>query len=384
MQADAPDASSSSSSAAAPASGPEAPRNPAADPAPGATGAPGTPGAGTPLFPPVPPVRAPRHWGPWLVAALVGLALLGWQWGETRYKLHQAQAELAQRVDAADSASKETRGLAKQSQDEVAQLEAKVGALQAKQDEFQSQQASLANLYQDMVRNRDEWTLAEIEQSLTLAAQQLQLAGNVPGAILALQAADARLARSAQPQFLGLRQVLNRDLARLRAAPLADLPGMSVGLETVLGNVDRLPLAFEARPRPAREGAAAPAPSWWQRLGTGLWDELKGLVRVQRLDRSEPALLAPEQSAYLRENLKLRLLNARLAMLSRDQWTFRSELKQSEAWLERYFNTQDPGVANALSTVRQLAGTDLMIKLPDLNESLGAVRSVKLGKEAGK
>jgi len=189
----------------------------------------------------------------------------------------------------------------------------------------------------------------------------LQLAGNVPGAILALQAADARLARSAQPQFLGLRQVLNRDLARLRAAPLADLPGMSVGLETVLGNVDRLPLAFEARPRPAREGAAAPAPSWWQRLGTGLWDELKGLVRVQRLDRSEPALLAPEQSAYLRENLKLRLLNARLAMLSRDQWTFRSELKQSEAWLERYFNTQDPGVANALSTVRQLAGTDLMI-----------------------
>lgn len=379
MQADAPDASSSSPSSQAPS--PEAPRNPAADPAPEVTGNPGPAvapmGSGAPL-------RATRHWGPWLAVALVAVVLLGWQWGETRYKLHQAQAELAQRVEAADSASKETRGLAKQSQDEVAQLEAKMGALQAKQDEFQSQQASLANLYQDMVRNRDEWTLAEIEQSLTLAAQQLQLAGNVPGAILALQAADTRLARSAQPQFLGLRQVLNRDLARLRAAPLADLPGMSVRLETVLGNVDRLPLAFEARPRQAREEAGAPAPTWWQRLGTGLWDELKGLVRVQRLDRSEPALLAPEQSAYLRENLKLRLLNARLAMLSRDQWTFRSELKQSEAWLERYFNTQDPGVANALSTVRQLAGTDLMINLPDLNDSLGAVRNLKLGKEAGK
>lgn len=379
MQADAPDASSSSPSSPAPS--PEAPRNPAADPAPEVTGNPGPAvaptGSGAPL-------RATRHWGPWLAVALVAVVLLGWQWAETRYKLHQAQAELAQRVEAADSASKETRGLAKQSQDEVAQLEAKMGALQAKQDEFQSQQASLANLYQDMVRNRDEWTLAEIEQSLTLAAQQLQLAGNVPGAILALQAADTRLARSAQPQFLGLRQVLNRDLARLRAAPLADLPGMSVRLETVLGNVDRLPLAFEARPRQAREEAGAPAPTWWQRLGTGLWDELKGLVRVQRLDRSEPALLAPEQSAYLRENLKLRLLNARLAMLSRDQWTFRSELKQSEAWLERYFNTQDPGVANALSTVRQLAGTDLMINLPDLNDSLGAVRNLKLGKEAGK
>lgn len=379
MQADAPDASSSSPSSQAPS--PEAPRNPAADPAPEVTGNPGPAvapmGSGAPL-------RATRHWGPWLAVALVAVVLLGWQWAETRYKLHQAQAELAQRVEAADSASKETRGLAKQSQDEVAQLEAKMGALQAKQDEFQSQQASLANLYQDMVRNRDEWTLAEIEQSLTLAAQQLQLAGNVPGAILALQAADTRLARSAQPQFLGLRQVLNRDLARLRAAPLADLPGMSVRLETVLGNVDRLPLAFEARPRQAREEAGASAPTWWQRLGTGLWGELKGLVRVQRLDRSEPALLAPEQSAYLRENLKLRLLNARLAMLSRDQWTFRSELKQSEAWLERYFNTQDPGVANALSTVRQLAGTDLMINLPDLNDSLGAVRNLKLGKEAGK
>ena len=350
----------------------------------------------TPIAEPGPspiPLPAPPHkagaagWrNPWLGVAVVALGLAGWQWVETRLRLSDTQQELGKRLAEADTLSKETRVLAKQAQDEVGKLQGKLGAVEAKLAESQGQQAALESLYQDLARNRDEWALTEIEQNVTLAAQQLQLAGNVQGALLALQAADSRLARSDRPQFVALRKTINRDLDKLRAAPYVDVSGMSLRLENVLGAVDTLALAFDERPKPEKEikeasKDGAEVPGFWQRLGLDLWGEVKGLVRIQRFDRPEPALLAPSQTFFLRENLKLRLLNARLALLSRDQWTFRSELRQSQAWMERYFNVNDKAVQTALGSVKQLAGTDIVIELPTLNDSLTALKNLKLAKE---
>ena len=225
---------------------------------------------------------------------------------------------------------------------------------------------------------------------MTLAAQQLQLAGNVQGAVLALQAADARLAGNSRPQFITVRKAINRDLDRLKALPQIDLPGMSVRLESVVSAVDTLPLAVDVRPRAETrkgetkgEGKSAPAAEVpaWQRFGLDAWNEFKGMVRIQRFDRDEPVLLAPGQVFFLRENLKLRLLNARLAMLSRDQWTFRNELKAAQALIDRYYDTHDKSVQTALGSLRQLGAADLVIDLPTLNESLSAIRGFKLTRE---
>jgi uroporphyrin-3 C-methyltransferase len=328
---------------------------------------------------------------PWLIVALIALGLAGWQWVETRLKLADTQQELARRLAENDTANKEIRALAKQAQEQVASVQGKLGALEAKVAESRSQQATLENLYQDLARNRDEWALAEIEQSVTLAAQQLQLAGNVQGAVLALQAADARLAGNSRPQFISLRKVLNRDLDRLRALPQLDMPGMNLRIENVIAAVDTLPLANDARPRAEGKQAAAveAAPvvssavslDFWQRLGRDFWDEMRSLVRIQRFDRDEPALLAPGQAFFLRENLKLRLLNARLALLARDQWTFRNELKHAQAWIDRYFDGRDKSLQTAQGALKQLAATEINIELPTLNESLSAIKSFKLGKE---
>ena len=328
---------------------------------------------------------------PWLIVALIALGLAGWQWIETRLKLADTQQELARRLADIDLASKESRTLARQAQDQVAVVQGKLGALEAKIAESRSQQATLENLYQDLARNRDEWALAEIEQSVTLAAQQLQLAGNVQGAVLALQTADARLAGNNRPQFISLRKVLNRDLDRLRALPQLDMPGMNLRIENVIAAVDTLPLAIDARPRAEGKQAAAVevAPTtysaasldFWQRLGKDFWDEIRSLVRIQRFDRDEPALLAPGQAFFLRENLKLRLLNARLALLARDQWTFRNELKHAQTWIDRYFDGRDKSLQTAQGALKQLAATEINIELPTLNESLSAIKSFKLGKE---
>ena len=337
------------------------------------------------------PAAAPerrRAWrDPWLLVALLALALAGWQWVETRIRLADTQQELARRLAESDSAARESRALARLAQEQVVALQGKLGELEERLAESKSQQATLEALYQDLARNRDEWALAEVEQGVTLAAQQLQLAGNVRGAVLALQTADARLASSARPQFIGLRKVLAGDLERLRALPQVDLAGMSVQLESVISVIDRLPLAVDGRPRASGPPPALPVErgsgplAYGQGLLADLWSEVRALVRIQRFDRDEPALLAPQQVFFLRENLKLRLLNARLALLAHDQWVLRNELKQARVWIERYFDAHDKLVQIALDTLKQLSASEISIELPNLNQSLSAIRNFKVGKE---
>ncbi len=336
-----------------------------------------------------PSPRPPSAWrSPWLYVAIATFALAAWQWGETRSKLADTQQEVARRLNEAASAGKEDRGALRLAQEQTAALQAKVGALEARQAEFQGQSAALQNLYQELSRSRDEATLLEVEQAVNLAAQQLQLTGNVATAVLALQSAEARLARLDRPQFIPLRKALGHDLERLRALPLVDLAGISLKIENIVLSIDKLPLAVDERPAPAENtrqaGSSQPspaAPPWWQRAGEELWRELRSLVRIQRFDRDEPVLLAPGQTFFLRENLKLRLLNARLALLSRDAWTFRNEIKVALDWLGRHFDPQEKSVQNAQNSLKQLAASEINIELPNLNESLAALRPLKPAKD---
>ncbi|MCX7220295.1 MAG: uroporphyrinogen-III C-methyltransferase, partial [Burkholderiales bacterium] len=127
--------------------------------------------------------------------------LLGVHWWTSQTQISSLREELALRLQRAETNSSETKLLAKTVYDGSKEIQAKVAVLEGKQSEAQSQQLALEQLYQDLSKNRDEWALAEIEQVLATASQQLQLAGNVQGAIIALQNADSRLAKSEKPQF---------------------------------------------------------------------------------------------------------------------------------------------------------------------------------------
>jgi uroporphyrin-3 C-methyltransferase len=317
------------------------------------------------------------------IALLVVIA----QWVDTRMQVSGLQQELAKRLADGDSMAKEGRALARQSQDSVASLQAKVGVLEARLAETQSQAVALEAMYQELSSTRDERVLAEVEQAVTIAMQQLQFAGNVEAALSALQGADARLARSAQPQFLPVRRLIARDIERLKATPGANISGLSLKIESVVAAVDGLPLAYEQRPRVDAAKPAAPAKpastEYWRELGADLWRELRQLVRIERIDQGDPALLSPNQSFFLRENLKLRLLNARLALLQREGKTFREEIRQSREQLERYFDARAKPVQAAQSTLATLATTDVAFDLPGLAETLTALRNLKFARERG-
>ncbi|HEV2610633.1 MAG TPA: uroporphyrinogen-III C-methyltransferase [Noviherbaspirillum sp.] len=323
------------------------------------------------------------------------------QWWASHNQIAGLREELAQRLKTGESLNTETKVLVKSMQDGLRELEAKVSVQENKQVEAQSQQLALEQLYQDLAKNRDDWALAEIEQVLSTASQQLQLAGNVQGALIALQNADSRLSGSDQPQFITIRRAIAKDLDRLRSLPNVDMAGVALRLDSAIGLVDSMPLLSDEKPllpasKPRNARAAADtspgkpdagtgtASEWlatleekWHSWTSEMWGEIRQLIRVRDVEAPEALLLSPTQAYYARENLKLRLLNARLALLSRNETAFRSDLIAAQDAISKYFDTRAKQTQNAQALLRQVQGTNLVIEMPTLAESLNAVRNYK-------
>ncbi len=335
--------------------------------------------------PPPPPSRAPgagwRILQLLLIAAALGAS--GWVWYDSRVRAGDARAEIVQRLRGAEDEARDARSAARASQETVRDLQAKLALLEGRLAETQSQQSALESLYQDLSRNSDEWRIAEIEQVLAIADQQLQLSGNVRAALIALQLADARLARADRPQFQAVRRAIARDIERLKTLPTADLAEMSRQLDALIGAVDTLPLAAEAKPEPAAQapaegGGAADA---LQRFGSGLWRDLRELVVVRRVGRPDPPLLPATQAYYLRENLRLRLLNARLALHARNYAGFAEDLRVARDWLLRYYESEAGATREALAKLKALEDTPVRDEPLSISDSLDAVRAFKALRE---
>ena len=316
-----------------------------------------------------------------LLVALLAVAVAGWQWFESRRSIDVLEREVARRLSEADVLSRESRMLAAQSRDNLSDMSARLGQLESRIVEIQNQRLAIESLYRDLTRSRDEWTLAEVEQVLLIANQQLQLAGNVRAALIALETADARLARMDRPQLTTLRRVINEDMERLKAVPYVDAVGMALRLDNVMNQVDTLTLAMEQRPeRPSPEPASTGS-GFWPQIWREAKNDLRDLIRIQNVEKPEVPLLSPDQAFFLRENLKLRLLGVRLALLAHNEASFKADSKAASGWLTRYYDGSDKAVAAAQSTLKQLIQTDIGTQLPDISASLDAARNIKLVRE---
>jgi uroporphyrin-3 C-methyltransferase len=318
-----------------------------------------------------------------VVAAAVGLLLLTGLWLDTRARINTLQRELVRELAEADSFSRDSRQLAAQASQTVRDLEFKIGMLESRLSETQNQRLALESLYLELSRSRDERVLAEVEQILLAGSQQLQLAGNVKAALVALESADSRLQRADSAQFAALRRTLARDIERLKRAPFVDIVGMSLRLDTLAHEADTFVLAMYERPAQPPPPALQPQGGTLAQLVREAWQDVKGLIRIQRLDSQEVPLVAPSQEFFLRENLRMRLLSARIALLARDETAFKADVRSARDWLERYFDPGDNQVSAALSALKRLAETDVSIDLPDISASLDALRQHKLVRERG-
>jgi uroporphyrin-3 C-methyltransferase len=338
------------------------------------------------------------------VAIIVLAVLLGLQAWSTHTRFNRLREDVAKTLQKDNASNAETAQLVRETQETAKELQVKVGVLESRQSESQSQQAALEQMYQDISKNRDEWALSEIEQVLSTASQQLQLAGNVTGALIALQNADRSLSRSDKPQFITIRRAIARDIDKLKALPQVDQAGIALRLDNVIGMIDNLPLLADEKPaepiapprvvpsaRPVKAVKGAPAAqavpaeptvgqrmvATWRNWSHEMWDDMRQLIRVRTVDTPEALMLSPSEAYFVRENLKLRLLNARLALLSRNEGTFRDDLGSAQQMLGRYFDTKARSTLSVQALLRQVQANNVTIEVPDLSESLNAVRNYK-------
>lgn len=371
------------------------------------------PGASAPASAPADPVKArpaKRGNGPLVTALIIVILLavgLGYALWKQRTQFVSAGREVATRIDTLTAdvaqARKDTReALA------LAQAQAgRVGELEDTVRETQSQYNALQQAWQNFNDSASDELLAnDVERLLTIGNQQLRLAGNVSNAIVALETAQARLARADRPRFSSLQQAINGDLDRLRAVSTVDIPAQSARIERLVALVNKAPLLVPDSAAPGMvatghaQPAAAPAPTidpqaglpadapWWQRwraevaswpgrAGSALAHELGGLITIQRVDEPAALLLSPEQADQVRGTLRQRLLTVQLAMLMRQPAVWKSELDNVGVTLSKYFDSRSPDTVAAQTLARELAQTDIAVRMPDVADSLNAVAALR-------
>ena len=385
---------------------------PAIDPV-AATAAPGGPSAAQRPAEAQPAPRAGRRaWRHWRSAALAGALALGAVGVLMAWNLSQRHAalerELVLRQQESSAQAVEARLFAKQAQEGVLAAAAKVALLEARVAEVTLQRGQIEELLQSLTRSRDENMIVDIEAEIRVAVQQNAITGSAEPLLAALKQSDERLARHAEPKFERVRRAIARDIDRIRAAGVADVSSLAIKLDEVVRMVDELALlaSFESRrasPKaqddakaakaapPAGSssapGAALPGLPWWQRWGA-TWDaawqrvgeQARSLVRVTPIEHPDAMFIAPEQAFFLKENLKLRLLNARLALLSRQFETAQSDLGGARASIERFFDRGAKRTQLALELIRQVASQARQAGVPRPDDTLAALAAAGTGR----
>lgn len=363
-----------------------------------------------PAVPSSPPSSSGRalRWLVVLALVLLGVAsiVLAYQ---AQQRVQSLEQDLVRRQQDSQEQATEARALARQAQDVSRDASAKVALVEARLAEVAVQRTQLEELMQSLSRSRDENLVVDIEASLRVAVQQAAITGSAEPLVAALKSADERLQRVNQPRLEGVRRAITRDLERVRSVSVADVSALVIRLDEVVRLVDELPLVSSpaslkqaapaaeaaasapATPRrasragtPASRPAVAAQPEassgWWRQAGERVWTEAKSLIRVTRIDRPEAMLVAPEQAFFLRENLKLRLLNARLALLSRQFDTVQSDIAIAQQSLERYFDRSARRAATVSDLLRQVAAQAHQSVVPRPDDTFAALTAVAAGR----
>lgn len=350
-------------------------------------------------LPPAVPRTADRLQTPaLLLALLIAVAAMAVAWiGQQRVR--SLEEELVRRQQSSSEQSAEAQLLARQSQELSRDAVAKTALLESRVAELSVQRTQLEELIQSLSRSRDESLLVEIDAGVRVALQQTAVTGSATPLVVALKSADERLARVNQPRLEVVRRAIARDLDRIKAVSVADIATLAGKLDEAARLVDEAPLlavetprAASADTRTARPAGAAPRPAaagsepapaasdtlaWLPAAGgewlRGFWSEARGLLRVTRIDQPEAMLLAPEQRFFLRENLKLKLLNARLALLSRQFETAQSDLRSAQGAIDGYFDRSARRTLVLAETVRSVATQARQAGVPRPDDTLAAL-----------
>jgi uroporphyrin-3 C-methyltransferase len=315
------------------------------------------------------------------VMAAGGLLLSGLLW----QKLSNIQEALAKQSADSGTQAMEARASARQAQDLARDTAARLALTEVKVSEVALQRTQLDELMQSLSRSRDENLVVDIESAIRLAQQQAQLAGSVQPLLAALKSAEQRVQRAAQPRLASLQRAIARDMDRVKLTAVSDTPALLVKMDELVRLADELPVA-NAVATSSSMSTPKPIPAGdrfidhWHQLLQVFGDEARKLVRVSKVEAPEAALLSPEQSFFLRENFKLRLLNARLGLLARQLDASRADLVAASTALQKYFDASSRKTQAAAQILQQVQQQMRALELPRVDDTLAALETAAAGK----
>lgn len=315
-----------------------------------------------------------------LVLAALGLGASGFLFVQGQNVLKNQELAFNQKIDKAALGESENAALLKDNLNRQSAIQSELDRLDSGVKANGEQILMTQKSYRELTKGRADWLVDETETILNLAAQQLVLTGNIQTAVGVLEHIDSRLSRFDQAELLPLKQAISSDLAELKNRPYVDISGTALRIDRLETAVSGLPLMLDGVLKPGVQARnEAVSASWWnvweKSLGT-----LKGLVEIRRLENNDAMLISPEQAYFVRENLRLRLLDARTALMQRNSEVYQSDLNNAETAVRQYFDAKSPATQSWLKELAELKALDVRMTADDgLKNSLNAVRAYRDG-----
>jgi len=325
-------------------------------------------------------------------------------------KLSNIEELLAKQSAQSNAQSLEAKVSSKDAQELARETAAKLALLDAKVMEVALQRTQLEDLMQSLSRTRDENLIAELESMLRLGQQQAQLMGSAQPLISALKTAEQRLSKTSQPKLLAIDKALLKDLDRIKSTPVLDTPALLLKLDQLVQKLELLPLLNEPQnsftsqveeqtnklaiqdksgqtqnantpltPKSWAESIRGNSAGWLDSLSSNIWSQLKGLVRVSKINQPEASLLTPSQGYFLKENLKLRLLNAKLGLLAHQISSFKADLSESQKDFDKYFAMQSKQGQEVAALLKEIKELGAQPETPQIQDTWSAINTTRLG-----
>lgn len=231
-------------------------------------------------------------------------------------------------------------------------------------------------------REEQAWILAEVESMLRLAQQRLLMARDTRTALALMQSADEILRDIDDSNLFPVREALADDIAALRGVPELDVEGGYVRLNAVMERIDSLQLREVTREQLAAAETVESSAESGSTLDRWL-RELGELVSVRRLDEPLQGNISTEQGHFIRQNIRLLLEQAQLALWRGEEDIYTGNIDQATDYLQRYFLTDDAEFRAAIDALEALRERTVTVQIPPASSGLTALRRVMESYERG-
>jgi len=305
---------------------------------------------------------------------------------QLRGELQAADDELRDRLaDVAEDARDARSGQAETAKAVAGLRDSVAGRFERLDSQLARQRSQLEEFQQVSAGDRDSWLLAETNYLLRLANQRLVMTGDTASAQALLRSADGVLRELDDPSLHAVREAIAEDLAAVRAVPKLDRQGAYLRLAALIDRIDSLEV-FDTPSLPAGDAPPKGEGDWQSRLRQGYERALAKLsdyVVVRRRDEPVEVLMDPQWERLVRQNLRMLLEQAQVALLSGNGRLYRESVERAAGWV-REFEASDPdGAAAMVAELEDLAGERVSVDVPDATGSLAAMQSV-LAARAGR